>query len=364
MQATQRNPKSIKGSVQIKVSNARLQLVFTYARKRRYVSTGYPDTPKYRRVAERKAAIIEEDIEKDRFDPTLNKYRSQPKYIQPKESIDLKPSLVDLWDGFIEFKRPQCSPSTMYKQYRTFTNYLHALPTHDLSQGREIIEHCLKTIPPKSCKRFIIRLSACCMWAMKAGLITENPFGGIASDIKIPKSQKSEDDDIYPFSVEERDAILEAFQTDIMCSKFSQVKHSYYYPFLFFLFKTGCRPSEAIALQWKHIDKDFSQIRFVQAVVESEEGRVCKTGLKTQERRVFPCNQSLREFLQEIKPCSCDRESLLFPSPRTGTWINTGNFQERIWKSVLNKVGIEYRKPYQTRHTFITLALDHGLEGV
>ena len=29
---------------------------------------------------------------------------------------------------------------------------------------------------------------------------------------------------------------------------------------------------------------------------------------------------------------------------------------------MLNQLGIEYRKPYQTRHTFITLALDNGLD--
>lgn len=341
MPATQRKVKSDKGSVQIKVSHSRLQLFFTYGGKRRYLSTGYPDSPRYRRVAERKAAIIEEDIDKERFDITLDKYRPQPKFVQDDTAVDLKPSLAELWDGFIEFKRPQCSPSTMYKQYRTFTNYLLALPTHDLDQVPLIMEHCLKKIPPKSCKRFITRLSACCKWAIQAESIGTNPFAGMASIIKIPKGQRGDDDDIYPFSVEERDVILEAFRADSACSKFSQVKHSYYYPFLCFLFKTGCRPSEAIALQWKHIDKDFSRIRFVQPVVESEEGRVCKAGLKTQERREFPCNQSLGKFLREIKPHGCDPDSLLFPSPRTGTWINTGNFQERIWKSVLNKVGIE-----------------------
>jgi integrase len=138
--------------------------------------------------------------------------------------------------------------------------------------------------------------------------LTHSPFAGMASGIKIPKGQQGDDDDIYPFSAEERDAILEAFRTDQVCSKHARVKHSYYYPFLNFLFKTGCRPSEAIALQWKHVTKNYSQIRFVQAVVESEEGRVCKAGLKTQERRDFPCNQSLTGVLEgNHRPKTCDR---------------------------------------------------------
>jgi integrase len=66
----------------------------------------------------------------DRFDSTLDKYRPEPKFVLKQEAIDAKPSLLKLWNSFMEFKRPQCSPSTMYKQYGTFTNYLAALPTH------------------------------------------------------------------------------------------------------------------------------------------------------------------------------------------------------------------------------------------
>jgi integrase len=34
------------------------------------------------------------------------------------------------------------------------------------------------------------------------------------------------------------------------------------------------------------------------------------------------------------------------------------NFSNRAWRKVLESLpGIEYRNPYQTRHTFITLAL-------
>jgi integrase len=330
MPSRARKPKAVKGTVQVKASNGRLQLVFTHAGQRYYLSPGYSDTPKYRRAAERKAAIIEEDIEKERFDSTLDKYRPEPK-AKPKGTATVtQRSLQELWEDFIEFKRPQCSPSTMHKQYGTFTNYVATLPTHDLDRASEILEYCMKEIPPKSCKRFITRLNACCKLAVRAGHITHSPFAGMASDIKIPKGQQGSEDDINPFSVEERDAILEAFRSDQFCSKHARVKHSYYFPFLSFLFKTGCRPSEAIALQWKHIDRNYGRIRFMQAVVEGEDGRVCKAGLKTQERRDFPCNQSLQEFLKEIRPKTCDRESLIFPSPKTGTWINTGNFQDRM----------------------------------
>ncbi len=317
-----------------------------------------------RKAAEANAKLIESDIAFDKFDLTLARYKPQSALstITPVFTPTAIPSLAELWEKFIEYKRPQCSPSTMRFQYRVFSKYLAGLPTQDLDCANEIRDFVLKTIPIDSAKRFITRLSACCDWAMKSGLITDNPFKGMASEIKLPKaSNGSEVDDINPFSAAEKDAILKAFQNNTICPKFSRVKHFYYFPFVFMLFNTGARPSEAIALQWKHISGDFRFISFEQAIVESEDGTVCKQGLKTQERRRFPCNSRMQAFLQSIKPENASPQDLVFPSP-IGKWIDSNNFRNRVWKPVLEKLGIEYRKLYQTRHTFITLALENGLD--
>jgi integrase len=125
---------------------------------------------------------------------------------------------------------------------------------------------------------------------------------------------------------------------------------------------TGCRPSEAIALQWQHISQDFRFIRFEQAVVVSESGLVCKRGLKTQKKRSFPINKSLGELLKSIKLTGVEDEDKVFPA-KEGMWIDVHNLTNRGWKAILENLdGIEYRKPYQTRHTFITLALRNGMD--
>jgi integrase len=69
--------KAKKGTVQLKSSNDRLQLVFTWQRKRHYLSLGLPDTPINRKVAEQKARQIELDFVSGNFDPTLDKYRTE-----------------------------------------------------------------------------------------------------------------------------------------------------------------------------------------------------------------------------------------------------------------------------------------------
>ena len=127
------------------------------------------------------------------------------------------------------------------------------------------------------------------------------------------------------------------------------------------MFLTGCRPSEAIALQWKHISKDFRTINFERALIETASGREIREGLKTQERRRFPCNAKLQALLSSIRPENYAPESLLFPG-YGGGYLDTKAFRKNIWKPVLKGLDIEYRKPYQTRHTFITLALENGLD--
>lgn len=124
---------------------------------------------------------------------------------------------------------------------------------------------------------------------------------------------------------------------------------------------TGARPSEALALQWKHISNAFRTINFEQAVTVSEGGLTIKQGLKTQEKRRFPCNPKVQAILKKIKPENAQPNDLLFPSPE-GKYIDFHNFRNRAWTTILKSLNIPYRKPYQTRHTFITLALENGLD--
>lgn len=58
-----------------------------------------------------------------------------------------------------------------------------------------------------------------------------------------------------------------------------------------------------------------------------------------------------------------DLEQPVFKT-RKGNSIDDHNFRNRAWKSVLAKVGVEYRKPYNTRHTLISHALDRGMNPV
>ena len=137
-----------------------------------------------------KARQIELDIASGNFDASLKKYKpvSALTTDDTVPSIGSKePSLAELWEQFIEYKRPQCSENTMKHAYKVYTGYLGRLPTHDLQLAGEIRDFVLANIPLDSGKRFITRLSACCDLAIESGKISRNPFAGMASKIKLPK---------------------------------------------------------------------------------------------------------------------------------------------------------------------------------
>lgn len=356
MYAKDTQRKASKGSVQIKVSHERLQLVFSYGSKRHYLSTGLANNKLNRRAVEAKAKLIETDIAYDRLDETLVKYKSQSALSTVTPIVTPIISLAELWDRYTQYKTPQVSASTLARDYGKIAKRLELLPrsTDDAVRVRDWL---LKKYSSEVARRTLIQLNACCNWAVKSGLITENRFLGMSNDIKKTKRDKS----LAPFSAGEREAILEAFEKDTYSSKFAPAPHSYYLSYVKFLFLTGCRPEEVIALQWKHISQDCLRIQFKEAI-PSDTGIRGET--KTGKARAFPCNPKLQAFLQCIKPENISPNDLVFPALR-GKVIDSHNFLNRVWKPVVENLVKDgkveqYLPQYNIRHTFITLALETG----
>jgi integrase len=311
------------------------------------------------------ADLIQSDIESGCFDTTLSKYkpqsadaiqqslkRAQKDISEIKQRESQKICLKELWNKYVDYKKPSISLSTLEVDYnRRIGNTLKALPTTNLLDTVAIRDWLIANKPSTQVKKILTQLSACCGWAVESKLIEYNPFLGMVGKIKTPK--KTEEDDINPFTADERDKIIQAFQK----SKY----YSHYSYLIQFLFFTGCRPSEALALTWKDIKNDT--ITFNNSYVLGQK----KKGLKTQKKRLININYQARIIVQETKNYLSQLQEkkkifnnlhdLVFPSPE-GNYIDWHNFSNRAWRKVLESLpGIEYRNPYQTRHTFITLAL-------
>lgn len=208
------------------------------------------DTPFGRQRAAALAATIQRDIDYGEFDASLQKYKpasslSTVNAIPASPTVPEQPpqpDLADLWTQYMRYKEPQVSQSTYAKDYQRYRNHIANMPTRDLEDAVAIRDYLLEKVTPNTAKRVLTNITACCDWAVRSQLIENNPFVGMARDIQMPKSD-AEEADINPFTREERDAIIQAFQESKL--------YSYYAPLVQFLFFTGCRPSEAIALQWK-----------------------------------------------------------------------------------------------------------------
>jgi integrase len=188
-------------------------------------------------------------------------------------------------------------------------------------------------------------------------VIPDNPFRG---KVKI-KGKKSKPK-IDPFSLSEKSAILEAFgESD---------KFSYLLPIVKFFFLTGCRTSEAIALQWKHIKSDCSEVNFEEAIVVTQGGVIRKRGTKQGDCRTFPCNSQLRELLVSLRQDKAaggqavfarpDGSAIAFCDLRTA-WYGKGKNLGIVKQLAIDGAIESYRPQYNTRHTFISQCLEAGV---
>lgn len=280
------------------------------------------------------------------FDSTLGKYKPHNhltviEAIKPKESLDL----AQLWEKYSKHKKPQVSPSTYAKDFSKQKNHINRLPSKSLEDAGSIRDYLLANLTSNAAKRVLTQLKACCDWAVAEKIIFDNPF--IRMKIEAPLELSEDSDDVNPFTKEERDLIIKTFAANRY--------YSHYTNFVKFLFWTGCRPSEVIALQWKHIEKGV--IKFRQSVVISEDGLVLKEGLKTQKKRDFPITSDVQLIFDDIRPETINPEDFIFTSPK-GKFIDQHNFSSRAWKTILEECKIPYRKAYQTRHTFISQCVE------
>lgn len=334
--------KNHKGSVGIENNNGRLRLRLPrqlFRGKQHYLYLGLSDTKANRKVASAKAGLIEADIIFERFDPSLQKYKS-PSHRKVEISAL---TLTEIWAQYSEFKSQFLSASSV-RDFKKIANHINNFPTQSLDQRRLILHYCRENLTADTTRRVITQLNACCEWAAKEGLISNNPFEGQNKWIKgaLPRT-------IHPFTVAERDMILRGFEA---------ARHKHYYPLVRFFFMTGCRTSEAVGLTWGHVSDEY--ITFDEAVVEGHRKQT-----KTGKSRVFPINKILKELLIEIgqaTPLNLDKgTSQPVFTDTAGNLIRPNNFLRRHWQPVVKSLDIPYRPQYNTRHTFITFCLESGV---
>ncbi len=186
--AQSKSRKAKKGTVQVKNSNDRLQLVFSWQRQRYYFSTGLPDSPINRKLAEQKARQIELDFVSGNFDASLDKYRPEVEQPEAKHRTDPTPKLLDLWEQYMEYRTPNISPTTLNSTYEPVAAHIRKCKTDGLKNPLKFRTELLKVTTESQARRSLMQISAACDWGLKHNLIQANPFSGMYLDWTVRSS--------------------------------------------------------------------------------------------------------------------------------------------------------------------------------
>lgn len=161
-----------------------------------------------------------------------------------------------------------------------------------------------------------------------------SPYSGIKS-LKVPRTK------VEPFTLDEVRLILETVRPDFKP----------YYTTRFF---TGMRTSEIDGLQWEFVDFKRRQILVHQAWVE---GELVDTKTDGSFRAIDMSDLVYNALLEQEHVTGA--QAFVFCT-RDGTPLSHNNVTKRIWYPLLRHLGLQRRRPYQTRHTAATLWLASG----
>jgi integrase len=323
-----------------------LRLRWNYEGKKQGLSLGVTDTPVGRAFAAKKMSEISMDLISGHYDPTLLKYRPRKLGANPTEL-----TAVELFEKYTAFiiKDKGLAPGSMHR-YKAIASKLREClmdkPAHQVSES--IAKHAVammgESLSGQTVKTYLFLIRACWEWAKGKYHLAEgsNPWENCIDRVKVYPQQQPK-----PFTIAELQAIISGFG--------SHPQYSHYTEFVIFLTNTACRIGEAVGLRWKHLGADY-----MTAWIGESISRRNQKDTKTGKARTIQLNPIIKSMLvnryERIKPQSDD---LVFPSPK-GVAIDDHNFCNRAWKTILTICSIEYRKPYNLRHSATSHALAQG----
>ena len=119
----------------------------------------------------------------------------------------------------------------------------------------------------------------------------------------------------------------------------------------------GLRPGEALALTWGHVRE---RTILVERALALGELKTTKTGRTRTVRLLAPLAADLSEWrIAQGRP---QDKALVFPALSGGVWSDDAwrYWRRRIFGQAARAVGLEHARPYDLRHSFVSLLLAEG----
>ena len=154
--------------------------------------------------------------------------------------------------------------------------------------------------------------------------------------LKVPKT------DVEPFTLEEVQQIINTVRPDFKS----------YYTVRFF---TGMRTGEIDGLKWQYVDFENRLILVRETVVDGQEDYTKNDG----SQREIQMSQLVYDALRDQEKVTKGKSKFVFCT-REGQHLDHNNVTKRVWYPLLRHLGLQQRRPYQSRHTAATLWLASG----
>jgi len=195
---------------------------------------------------------------------------------------------------------------------------------------------------PRTVHKRLVPLRSMFRTAMEQGLIRSNPCQGV----RLPKVQAQvhdedhEDDTVKVFNLEQLETILKVAKQPLLWN---------------LLACTGLRISEALALEWRHLELNGSSphVKVRRAIVRGQMGPPkSKHG-----RRDVALPFSL---VRALRSTETPREGLVFAST-ANTPHSPNNLRRRILRPTLEEAGCSWAGFHTFRHTFSSMQIANGV---
>ncbi len=326
-------------------SGSSITLTFTYQGitvKERVPTRGKPTSADLEAGRKKRQQIIYA-IGDDTFDyaTTFPKSRNRFKF-KKTSSTKIKAYLTEWFDGH----KSVYSASALKKNQIIIDNQLiPAFGKYPISELKYIhIKEWFKkqNITSKTLNNKLTLLNQALNEAVDDELIPVNPLFGKNIKGKLGVSKK---EDIDPCSSQE--------VFDILDNCKGQLQNLFH-----FAFSTGLRTSEYIAVTWNDIDWTNNKIKVNKAM--TAEDKVAGYPKTVASNRWVKLSEDIIETLKDQKQYTYLEGKEIFHNPRTNKpWTGDRPIRNQ-WTTILKRAGVTYRYPYQTRHTFATLAATAG----
>ena len=327
------------------VSGTSIEIAFTYRGIRCRERLKLKPTPANLKAASRHREAILDAIAHGTFDYKYT-FPDSPRAAQFSPEPGARISTKDYLDRWVTRLEPELKASTHLTYCRIVKNQLipqfgaKALTDIKWRDVRDWIRE--KDTNPKTIGNILSVLRTALDDAVEDELIENNPIAGK----KIRRKSVIREDEIDPFSSEEREAIINAAT--------GQERN-----LIQFAFWTGMRISELCALDWNIVDWIKGTIRVNKALTQpAKESEAPKTSAGIRDVKLLA---PALAALQDQKALTYLKGEEVFQNPRTEErWTGDMVIRKRMWTRILKKAKVRYRYPYQMRHTYASMMLMAG----